>query len=110
VLRSEDGTLNGYSLELRRLLDGTVVLRIVDPGQRAGIGMPGTVVVSDMARALARSMELRIQTRTGCYAIMRERDIVRIVYTSLQATADQAWNASIADLLLALRDFGNRAA
>jgi hypothetical protein len=103
-LRNAGGEPNGFSLELRRLLDGMLAIRIFEPGQRAGIAMPGGASLAQIAGALIKSVELRVPTRVGFYSFLRERDTVTVGYYCFEDDAERRWLASVNDVLLALRE------
>lgn len=109
-LCDEFGEPDGFTLELRRLLDGALILRVCDFGQRAGIGIPASTSVSDIASALATSAELCIETRAGQYCFRRERSAVRFAYRSHDGQWDRHWTMRISDLVSALSDVCRRAA
>lgn len=109
-LRNHDGDEDGFVLELRCLLDGTLIIRIMEPGQRAGIGLPGSIRLSELAGAFAKSVELRCFTQVGFYSFQRHHGLVAINYFRSEDGWLRRWNAPLAELLEALRDFGRRAA
>jgi hypothetical protein len=103
-LRNADGEPNGFSLELRRLLDGTLAVRIFEPGQRAGIATHAAVSIAEIAGALAKGTELKAATRVGFYGFLRERDIVEVSYYCFEDDVERKWIASVNDMLMALRE------
>lgn len=102
--------MDGQALEMRRLLDGSLIIRILEPGCRAGIGVPATSTIAEFARALARYQELRIKTAIGIYSFHRERDAVRVGYFQFDNSWLRTWTAALAPILEALRAVSQRAA
>ncbi|MFI5387032.1 MAG: hypothetical protein ACHQ50_13035 [Fimbriimonadales bacterium] len=109
-LRKQDGAVDEHRLDVRRLPNGALVIRVFEPGKRAGIGLPGITSLAAMAGAIAKSTELRILTRTGFYSFRRSQEWVQIGHFSREDAQLHAWKASTAELLAALKAFGSKAA
>jgi hypothetical protein len=95
---------------MRRLLDGSLILRIIGPGRRAGIGIPGSTGTADLARSLAHSLEFRIRTTVGLYSLQREQNLVRISYFQFEDSWLRTWRCELSAMLAALHDLAIKAA
>jgi hypothetical protein len=109
-LYGQEGKGDGYAFEIRRLLDGSLILRIIEPGRRAGIGMPASTPTSDLARALSQNVELRIKTVVGLYSLQREQNHVRISYFQFEDSWLRVWKCELAAMLNAMKELMAKAA
>lgn len=107
VLEGPEGDSDGCSLELRRLFDGTLILRICEPGCRAGVGYPASASLATIAGALAHGKELRIDARAGHYMLLRDQEWLHLSYFSAEKAMLRSWRAKLTPILVALKSLGS---
>jgi hypothetical protein len=110
TLRCTDGTWDGYVLELRRMLDGTLGVRIFRPGQRSCITLHGGCSLAAFAAAFAKGTELKLVVHTLHYSFQRDHDWVRVGLFDNDTGSSQNWLAPAAEFLGTLNGLGARAA
>ena len=110
VLRNATGTAEGFLLEIRKATDGNVLLRLFQPGSRAGIGAPAATTSSDIASALITGAPFHLHTRTGAYSLQRLEDQVEIGYVSFDHGWNHSWYAQLGELLVALTSLASQRA
>jgi hypothetical protein len=110
TLRCPDGTYDGFVLELRRMPDGALSVRIFQPGQRAGLGSSASSSIAAFAGALAKKRELKLNVHVAHYSFQRDHDWVRVELFDYETDSKQNWLAPTSVVLDALSEIGNRAA
>jgi len=106
-LWSQDGTLDGYLLEMRRQLDGSLSIQVLAPAESLEHWLAGRSSVSEIAGAIAKSADLRIPSADGDYQLRRDHTRVMISHSE---SKEARWHASAAEILIALKDLGRDAA